>query len=177
MSTWYIFPSEEDLQHAAFHKYIDRVWKNGKWQYIYNKAKHKATVGIKSAYSSAQRRMAMVKRSAEKAIGVDKKRSLDRAKAGYQNSLGTDRASKQRSRVANARADYDQTLLGKAESMKNRGLNVFNKLKSGIGPTKTKTTTTLNSHSYNTVGNTRGMKKTGGYTNDNSINKKKKKRK
>ena len=41
------------LEHSS-HKYIDRVWKNGHWNYIYEEAKNKLGVGTKDKAANAR---------------------------------------------------------------------------------------------------------------------------
>ena len=67
MSTWMIVPSDYDLEHG-FHKYIDKVMgPNGKWRYIYEK----------------------VKTGVSKAIGLDKRKKLEKAARNYYVAEGT----------------------------------------------------------------------------------------
>lgn len=126
MSTWYIVPSEEDLQHGAFHKYVDKVMgPNGKWRYIYDNAKHAVTRGVNSAYHNVYRRMQQAKaaygktkRNVEKSLGIDKHRSYKRAKKGLElakQSGDKNRISKQSNRTAKAYRDesYKNSLAGK----------------------------------------------------------------
>lgn len=38
MSDWMIIPSDEDIEHGRFHKYIDKIrTASGKWRYIYER--------------------------------------------------------------------------------------------------------------------------------------------
>lgn len=48
MSELYLIHSAKGSQRAN-HKYIDRVWKNGRWQYIYT---HKDSIGTRGQYSA-----------------------------------------------------------------------------------------------------------------------------
>lgn len=39
MSDWMIIPSDEDIEHGRFHKYIDKIrTASGKWRYIYERS-------------------------------------------------------------------------------------------------------------------------------------------
>lgn len=146
MSTWMIVPSDDDLEHG-FHKYIDKVMgPNGKWRYIYKKAKNKV----------------------EKAVGLDKRRNMIKAAKGYaiaegrkqylygeRNKLKRDNIAvgasitneevqrlkdaysiaigknyeiivKQKNRFEKAKDAYKKTLLGSIENVFNEGKKAFN---------------------------------------------------
>lgn len=67
MSTWYIQPTEDDIEHS-FHKYIDKIrTASGKWRYIYDRAK----------------------KGVSKAIGLDKRKKLEKAAKNYYVAEGT----------------------------------------------------------------------------------------
>lgn len=146
MSTWMIIPKDDDVVHG-FHKYLSKEWVNGKWKYIYYDAKRQAK-NVKNKMENAVNR---TKRKINKAIGVDERNSLERAKIGkyyadiknqgakFDRLKGRDGAEErvvktgrdlatQNTRVGNAQKKYDQTLLGKVDKIKNAASNAIDKV-------------------------------------------------
>lgn len=118
MSTWVVMPSDDDVIHG--HKYIDKIMgKNGKWRYIYYRAKTKA----------------------KNAIGVGQKGRLERAKANvvtaeaHRNAFGNftgngkpiylDKVIETKREEKKAQEAYDKTLLGKIDQVKDSGLKAW----------------------------------------------------
>lgn len=119
MSTWAIFPSEEDIIHKS-HKYLERKrGKNGKWQYIYKRAKNKV----------------------KKAVGLEQKEKLELSGKGLQNNINRLKnaninnvqslyeATKDAKDIfLNNKSEFENTFLGKINNVKEKGLQAFDKL-------------------------------------------------
>lgn len=119
MSTWVIMPSDDDIEHG-FHKYIDKIrTASGKWRYIYYKTK----------------------KNARNAVGLNQKKKLEIAEGGLKKSVDKleksdnsnvqknyDAAKQHKEKYDKRKEEFNNTLLGKIDSVKNKGLKIFDDL-------------------------------------------------
>lgn len=135
MSTWYITPTSEDVMHGS-HKYIDKIWKNGKWRYVYYRTKIKAKnvigVGQKKRLERANENV----KTANKSHEVIKNWTSYLRERGDKESLNNvmkenleefEKVQKAKRRQKRAQEAYDKTLLGKIDQVKNIGLKAWDK--------------------------------------------------
>lgn len=137
MSNYYVRRTGDDydyLEHAVMqtaggggngrrsHKYIDKVFKNGKWLYLY------ARNNINGALSN-------VKRTFDNVTGLRQRRNyqnirkqanqyMGRAKVGFQTGMARS--------VQNAKKAYDKTLFGRIENATSRASKMVNKAGKGF---------------------------------------------
>lgn len=160
MSNWMIIPEDSDLIHGlGGHKYIDRIWKNGKWKYIYYDAKK----GARNLKNRAAKGLRGIQREAGNIIGTNQKAQLQRSQeaARRANQRGDQRrAMELNKRSQENKKNYDNTLLGRLDQLKNKGAAAYNKLKTAVAPNK---------EFHNTVTN-RGSVTKNGYSNVNNGN-------
>lgn len=119
MSTWVIMPSDDDIEHS-FHKYIDKIrTASGKWRYIYYKSK----------------------KNVRNAIGLNQKKKLEIAEGGLQKAANKlkksdsknvqkdyDAAKQYKEKYDKRKEEFNDTLLGKIDSVKDKGLKIFDNI-------------------------------------------------
>ena len=135
---------EEVLYHAGFHKYIDRyMGKNGKWVYVYNKAKkniadaaYKTKNAIRGMHVRNERRKLgfkaedvslvrqhMVKNGRRYLIGLGYRGDDGRARStgsssgnkGYTGSIGSLLQSRYRAQLSRAKREHEQKVAKQVE--------------------------------------------------------------
>lgn len=174
MSTWVVMPSDDDVIHKN-NKYIDKIWKNGKWRYIYDDVKSK----VKNAIGKDQKHKLVIanqnvefaekyKENAYKRMhnliknDLDTKRSNlpkeqkevvlqtndSRIKRNKEDINSAERGVKEyKTKQKAAQEAYNKTLLGKIDQVKDAGLKAWDNFTSLFKKSKSSSPVTNKTYS------------------------------
>ena len=145
-----IVPSEEDIEHK-YHKYIDKVrGKNGKWRYIYSKAKSVVGITQKKNLEQANKdlRSAKNNKNLHRGILLDiRSDNWDKTENGKvmeekwmeSNSAAVSKLQEAKRNQKSAQDEFNKTLLGKIDQVKSAGLKMWDSLFKDSKPVETVT--------------------------------------